>query len=206
MSEKLRSALVIIAIVLLMALYLVLNHNQTDYPERYYASPVVSTDYPNIDMNIEQVVDDGSYIYVLHHHSNGIVQVYDLDGNYQHTLFFYCHMNGGFSLAVEDNILYVQDMRQNVYVFREGEFCDFLTKREAEIELSNVRFRSGESSDGYTIRSQSVWKEINGEPVLIIGTPDQDKVLDTTGLLMLGCVVILAIMIRKRRRTGDGFA
>ena len=84
---------------LMLAYYLYSTSSHNAYPEAAYGKPAVSTEYPQMDISMEQVVEAGQYLYVLHHHSNGIVQVYDLGGTYLHTLFFYCHGKGGFFLA-----------------------------------------------------------------------------------------------------------
>ena len=81
----------VLLVTLLFVGYLHYSSPRSAYPEAYYGKPVVSQEYPQINLSIEQVVEVGQYLYVLHHHSNGIVQVYDLSGTYQHTLFFYCH-------------------------------------------------------------------------------------------------------------------
>lgn len=138
------------------------------YPDRLYGKPVVSTEYQNIDISIEQIAEDDYCLYVMYHHSSGIIQVYDLDGNYQCTWFFYCHGNGGFSMTQENNTLYVQDMRRNVYVFNNGAFQQFLTSEEANAILKDVDFSAPPASDHYQLRNGSVWRTSNGAEKCVV--------------------------------------
>lgn len=184
--------------VLLVALLLVgsLNYSSphSAYPEAYYSKPVVSKEYPQINLSIEQVVEVGQYLYVLHHHSNGIVQVYDLSGTYQHTLFFYCHEKGGFYLAADDQFVYVQDMRNNVYVLTDGAFISFLERAEAEQQLQDIDFRSGASSAGYEIRSNGVWRITESSEQCIIEAVVTNR-YHADILLVLICVGFALVML-----------
>ena len=192
-SNTLRVCFLVILLMFTYFEYHTSAHNS--FPERYYGRPVVSTDYPEIDISIDQVLHDGKYMYILYHHSNGIVQVCDLDGVYQYTLFFYCHMNGGFSLAIDGDMLYVQDMRENVYVFLNGLFERFVKKEEVVSELGNIDFKTPMSSTDYEIRENSVWKVAEGNEICVVGMPKPN-----TGLSMLltavTCLVLVFVVIR----------
>lgn len=165
------------------------------FPERTYGQPVISTDFPELDISIEQVLQDNRYIYVLLHHSNGIVQVYDLEGNYQFSLFFYCHGHGGFSLALADNTLYVQDMRENVYVFTNGIFQRFVEAADAQMEFTELDFKSRDSSANYEIRENSVWRISEKEDVCIVGAYAQPAI-STNYLLWAACFVLFVSLLR----------
>ena len=139
------------------------------------------------------------YLDVLHHHSNGIVQVYDLGGTYLHTLFFYCHGKGGFFLAADGQYVYVQDMRNNVYVLADGEFESFLEKADAEQQLCDIDFRSGASSANYEIRSDGIWRvEETGEQCIIESSANDRRTADS--LFLLVCIAFAVIMLYQCRK------
>lgn len=173
-------------------------NNAPKYPSRTYGKPVISAEYPIINVSIEQVVISGEYIYVLLHHANGIVQVYNMDGKYLHSLFFYCHTKGGFSLAVDNECLYVQDMRDNVYAFQNGNFVSFMNRSQAERQLSHLDFRSRTNSAGYSIQNGSVWKESkNGKTMIIKGPSSKSAVHGHIGAA-IAILISTIIYFRKR--------
>ena len=169
------------------------------FPERQYAMPVVSTEFPRLNISIEQVLQDDRYIYVLLHHSNGVVQVYDLEGDYQFSLFFYCHGHGGFSLALADNTLYVQDMRENVYVLKNGEFQCFVEAVDARSVFSELDFKSRDTSSDFEIRSSSVWRISGEEAVCVVGEPEQ-AAITATQLIFTACLILLVVFLGIRTR------
>ena len=142
----------------------------------------------------------GQYLYVLHHHSNGIVQVYDLSGTYQHTLFFYCHEKGGFSLAADDQFVYVQDMRNHVYLLMDGAFISFLERAEAEQQLNDIDFRSGASSAGYEIRSNGVWRISESSEQCIIEFAVPNRYLAKSSLIVICAGFALVMLFQYRKR------
>ena len=172
------------------------------FPETLYGQPVVSANYENVDSSIEQVLQDDKYIYAMLHHSNGVVQVYDLEGKYQFTLFFYCHTKGGFSMALVENTLYVQDMRQNVYVFQGGTFQQFVKAEDAKTTFPGLDFRTREISAGYEIQAGCVWRVSGNERVCIIGSPKQPAV-SFVYLTVAFCVIVTVLFLGSHigRRT-----
>ena len=190
----------VLLVALLFVGYLNYSSPRSAYPEAYYGKPVVSQEYPQINLSIEQVVEVGQYLYVLHHHSNGIVQVYDLSGTYQHTLFFYCHEKGGFSLAADDQFVYVQDMRNHVYVLMDGAFISFLERAEAERQLNDIDFRSGASSAGYEIRSNGVWRISESSEQCIIESAVPNRYLADIFLIVICAGFALVMLFQYRKR------
>lgn len=173
--------------------------NSNKYPEAYYGKPTVSIDYPNLHKSsVEQVLVDENHMYILPHHSNGIIQVCDINGEYEHTMFFYENINGSFAMDMVDDVLYVRDNKRNVYVFRDGVFDCFMKKSEAEM-LSYVDFRSGESSPGYEIRGSSIWKITDsGEECIVAETQGNGFLKDL--MMVMFCVVLVIIMVQETRK------
>ena len=196
-AETIVICAVLAALMLAYYLYSTSSHNA--YPEAAYGKPAVSTEYPKMDISMEQVVEAGQYLYVLHHHSNGIVQVYDLGGTYLHTLFFYCHGKGGFSLAADGQYVYVQDMCNNAYILTGGEFDSFLEKADAEQRLQDIDFRSGASSANYEIRFNGIWRmEETGEQCIIESSANDRRTADS--LFLLVCVAFAVIILYQYRK------
>ena len=190
----------VLMVALMLAYYVYCNSPPQTFPEASYGKPIASTEYPQIDISIEQVVEGGQYLYVLLHHSNGIVQVYDLCGAYQHTLFFYCHTKGGFSLATDGNNIYVQDKRANVYVLHNGEFDYFLEENEAKDRLGDMDFRSRTSSAHYEIRANAIWRVAeDGEWCIIESFASNDY--SAGGLLLMACITFIIVILYQRGKS-----
>lgn len=165
-------------------------------PEGYYGIPTSSTDYPDLSMEIQQVVEDGSRIYVLFASSKRIIQVYDLDGQYQSTLFFYSHYdNGAFQVTTEANTLYVADECENVYVFRDGLFEQFYKEDEAVEHLIDIDFDWRYSSESYMIRNGSVWKKTPNGDVCVVERKNS-PVMGMGVLLIAAFVIAVCIDFR----------
>lgn len=150
-------------------------------PDRLYGKPVISTDSPEIS-SMEAVVDDGQRLYVLYTHLNGIIQVYDLNGNYQHTLYFYCHQHGGFSIAAEETTVYVKDMDGNLYIFEDGEFQSFVYEKHIQGLLDSVDF--SKQSEDYVIREDGLYKKTESVEQCIVSLENQKTIKQTKNVYM----------------------
>ncbi len=134
-------------------------------PEPLFGQPTVITEQLNIDKNIiKMIVDDGTYMYVLTD-ADGYVLVYDLNGEYRHTLSFLKHMNGAFRLAQRDNRVYVCDVKNNLYVFEQGEFTDFILNEKGDELRKSLDFYA--FSQRYELRGPSVWR-IDTDPDMCV--------------------------------------
>jgi hypothetical protein len=72
-------------------------------------------------------------------------------------------MNGAFKMAVKDTVLYIEDYHADIYVFKDGEFIDFLRDDAADAIKEKIPYSTFEkNTKGYEIRSGSVWR-IDGE-------------------------------------------
>ena len=130
-------------------------------PEKTYGTPKVMKDRLSFNSHISQIIDDGTYVYIMADCHQGYLQVYDLSGTYIETVSFYDpSLNGVFSMEIDSDILYVQDPDQNIYVFQAGKFVEFISKSNVPQHIQEKRFK--ESSDRYEIRFGSVWR-VNGE-------------------------------------------
>lgn len=182
-------AIIVLCVFIIVTLFLNLKTGISyNAPESYYGIPAVSTDFPSPGLDVAQVVDDGSYVYILYTNNRGIVQVCDLSGNYRKTIFFYSHMNGGFTLAVEGNTLYVRDERSNVYTFVGGEFDSFLEKQEADKILSHIAFIPRKSFDYYEVKGGSVWRVLPEGKICILKQSKGARVATSS----IGFIVFLA--------------
>ena len=157
---------VIIILIIVVALSLIFrpNDDTKGLPDAIWGKPVQFEDksvMPN--SGIEQVVSDGQRVYVLYTSRNGVVQVYDYSGIYLYSLRLYAHMNGAFKMAVKDTVLYIEDYHADIYVFKDGEFIDFLRDDAADAIKEKIPYSTFEkNTKGYEIRSGSVWR-VDGE-------------------------------------------
>jgi hypothetical protein len=176
------------------------------YPKPYYATPAVSNEYPELEKEADTVVEAGAHLYVLLNPTQGIVQVYDLNGTYRHTLFFDCHLNGGFSLAAFGETAYVQDMAGNVYVLNNGEFDRYLKKADLSELPEGLDFYATTSSEGYEIRKNAVWRiTAEGEECIIPAPPVsiQTILCNLFSACMVAIGVVLFILKHKQDTKGD---
>lgn len=193
--------MLIAALALTVCIYL--NSPPKTFPEVFFGRPAVSMEYSQLDIKVEQVVACDGYLYTQLGNSSGVVQVYDLSGNYQHTLFFFTHMKGFFSLAAEEKNVYVQDMQGNVYVLCEGEFDRLLLKFEAQDRLGDLDFASCASSEDYEIRENAIWRVTESGEQCIVEAPETSTLSSGRLLAAGGCILSAMglLYLRKRKRS-----
>lgn len=188
------------ALLLVIAFGLVVCLTQTKpYPKPHYATPAVSSEYPELEKDADMVVEAGEYLYVLLNSREGIVQVYDLSGTYRQTLFFDCHNNGSFFLAASGETAYVRDKVGNVYVLNNGQFDRFLKKSDLSELPEGLDFYAATSSEGYEIRKNAVWRiTAEGEECIIPApTPSIRTIIRN---VLLGCITLISIVLSVLRR------
>lgn len=133
-----------------------LSKEPKDQPARLYGVPTITSSYSVLEnCSIDQIVEDDQFIYVLYGNHDGNVQVFDLNGNYQYSAYFYCHLNGAFSIAAQNNMLYVRDEHRNIYILGNGKFYSFVEEEDAADLLSSIDFN--ETSENYEVRFGSIW-------------------------------------------------
>ena len=104
--------------------------------------------------SITQIVSDDNHIYILYG-TYSVVQVYEKNGSYQYSLSVYNHLNGRTEIAVTNNRLYVCDKVNNIYVFEDGTFTEFIGREESANLQKKLPL--GASNAAYDVRSGSVW-------------------------------------------------
>jgi len=168
-----------------------------DFPNAIHGKPVRFENaslMPNT--GIQQVVADSERVYILYSSEVGVLQVYDLTGNYLHSLRLYKHMNGAFSMAVYDDKLYVRDYHADCYVFQDGEFVAFLRDEAADAILDIVPYEQFEkNSEGYTIKKGSVWHTAEQGAQCIVSRPAKSGIYQNhlNILLEFGVIAVFSI-------------
>lgn len=161
----------IIAVLLAMLVFLQIKEvaEGPKAPMRVLGTPVSSTEFGDETFStVYAVLEVGDFLYVMPSGSNGMLQVYDLNGNYQQSLFFEASGKGGFALGADGDVLYVEDINDNVYVFENGEFREFVKEKDAERRFAHIQFRHQGGTPGYEIRSGDLWRVSDGNEVLLI--------------------------------------
>lgn len=200
---------VIVILVIGVALSMIFkpDDDTKGFPDAIWGKPVLFEDdsvMPN--SGIEQVVSDGQRVYVLYTSRNGVVQVYDYDGNYLHSMRLYAHMNGAFKMAVKDNLLYIQDFHGDMYVFKDGEFTEFLRNDAADAIKEEIPYSTFEkNTEGYEIRKGSVWRIEGDTRTCIVNRPAQTGIYQNnmnnliTILLFMAFALVYWYFQKKRR-------
>lgn len=193
-----------IGIILILVLLLLTISGCNSYkPALTYGTSVRFVEELDIDtINIDQIANDDTHLYLLDS-DEGVLRVFDLDGNYLYTLAFYDYPNGAFMFAVKDRYLYVRDPHSHVYVFLEGEFIQFIERDDANSILENVDFEK--SSTDYVIKFASVWKVCETGDICVIKRPlysvlyqDRIRMLVIVGLGFAYAFIRFFVAKRKR--------
>ena len=167
-------------------------------PEAKEGLPVVYyDDSTQVYAGADQIVTDAQYLFILPNASYGMVQVYDLDGNYLNSIAFHRHQNGAFKMAYAEGILYVQDKHGNLYLFQNGEFIKFLENRICKDLRRSMNFEV--NSPDYEVRWGSVWRVTEGEELCIIKRQSA-SLLSGQEQLLIGMIVLFIfgfLLIKK---------
>lgn len=211
MSKKLSVLKNVIVVILMIGVALSLIFRPDDdtkgLPNAIWGKPVLFEDdsvMPN--SGIEQVVSDGQRVYVLYTSRNGVVQVYDYSGIYLYSLRLYAHMNGAFKMAVKDNLLYIEDYHGDMYVFKDGEFTEFLRNDAADAIREEISYSTFEkNTEGYEVRSGSVWRIDGDTQTCIVNRPAQTGIYQNNMDNLITIFVFMAFALvywyfQKKRR------
>ncbi len=202
---KLSNCILVFLIVFILVTRLISilhpNHN-AKLPQPSYGKPVLIDTYVNFNNKpISQILDDGTYMYVLADSHNGYVQVYDLNGQYQKTISLQRQsISGAFSIACQDGILYIRDDNHNIYKFEYGKFLEFVEDENVSGKLNHIQFNG--KSNRFKLRFGSIWRMDMPTPTCVVKRPLYSIIfqysLDTV-LIILG-TILLMIMNRKDKQ------
>lgn len=140
---------------------------QQRLPQTSYGIPALITEPIDIDRcKFLQIVDDGSYLYILSSKPSGCILVFDLEGNYRCAHLVDHGSKGELQLAADKGTLYVADTQNNIYIFENNEYVEFVPKQKSEDLWMQNDF--GKTHEVYDIRFVSVWrKDIHGDVCVI---------------------------------------
>lgn len=173
-------------------------------PVRFASRPVYSTEFGDKKpYTIDQIMEAGEFLYVLPDDTDGFVQVYDLMGNYQHSLFFLEESKGVFTMAAEGDTFYVENKSGDVFVFRNGEFLEYVQRKQVKERFSHIELVWQESTPGYVIRGTDLWRvSEDGEELVMADFVRFDAsfaVEILTAFGSIGALWLLAGWIKRRR-------
>ena len=201
MNRSKAKLVVLLALSLLVGctfiLKLIGNLGQRKLNAREVGSPIVSTqDCGFISSSITQILTDEANIYLVYGYRS-IVQVYSLDGTYQYTLAVYNHNNGRTEIGVNDDILYIRDKINNIYLFSEEKCIGFWNRSDLQGLPGDLYF--GINTPNYSVKGGSIWYGSDDtDSYCVIHRSGllalyQDNVID---LLLLFLVIMIGIVLR----------
>jgi hypothetical protein len=175
--------------------------NSSVSPKASQGRPVVYVQQqPDKFDGCAQIADDGNNIYLLINDHKGLVQVYDILGNYEQSIVLYSHTNGAFKLAEQNGVIFICDKEGSLYLFEQGFFVKYIVHSEAVQLRKSIDFENYSSS--YYQRNGSIWRTdgeqskcvIQGEilPGLHIGNPV---------IILTGIILALAMIRLYRKNT-----
>ena len=119
-------------------------------------------------MALLQIISDEDRVYILYDR-HCVVSVYDLAGNYLYSISVYTHQNGRASIALKDHKLYLKDKYENVYIFKDDEFIEYIPSESNKAIVDDINFEV--RSDSIIARKGSIYRYENGEYQKIIHRP-----------------------------------
>ena len=200
-----KAVIIILAIVVACGLLFRPRDDTKGLPDAIWGKPVQFTDDSVMPYSsIEQVVSDSQHVYVLYTSSKGVVQVFDSDGNYLYSFRLFAHENGAFMMAVVDSVLYIRDYNADIYIFKGGEFVEFLTNDAADTIREKIPHNIFEkNTTGYEIKKGSVWYVDEETQKCIVNRPAstglyQNSIDKLIMVIVLGAIAVICY-IRKNR-------
>lgn len=197
---KIAITLLLCALVL-FALY-VNAKKDSAFPSPSYGVPSVSNaEVDTSRSSIDQIVSSETQLFILYDENRGIVKIYDLHGNYQQTLLFYAHQNGAFRIAVVEDILYVRDKYNNIYIFENHSFSAFKEREDALQILEDIDFEK--QSNRYEVRTGSVWN--TKDNTCVIERPSYSSFYQNNYDFIISiCVVVFFVLYKAYRKKWFG--
>lgn len=192
-----RKVCIFLLVACLMLLLMYLDAQKSaDAPVPVHGNPsVYEEDMDTTQISMDQILDDNKHIYVLDQFE-GIIRIYNLSGEYQFSWFFYDYLNGSFRMAVSNEYLYVCDPHNDVYIFLDGTFIDFIDRENAQELLSMNNF--GEDSSRYEVRQGSIWHI--ADQTCLVEKPTYAVRVQRREAMLLALVLVAAIAIFKRHK------
>lgn len=191
-----------VAVYILIGVFLVMAVMCSEFSDDTVSKPMygIPTVYQKENeintKSIDQIVDDGQRVYLLLNDQDGIVQVYDTDGNYLHSMkFFHSQVNGVFRIAVYDDILYVSDQQENLYLFDDGDFVEFIPYTDGTKIRKSISFEN--NSDNYVLRNSKIWRVDGSNDVCIIDRPAASFLYQDSLMFILGIGVIMVFAVLR---------
>ena len=154
----------------------------------------------------------GEYLYLLFEGA-GVLEIYDLSGNYLHSYAFRMIANGRGELYTDEYYVYFEDRSHNLYSFSNGAFKTFFKYKDTSYpEYFLDAYKKWSSHDG--VQYQKKWASIvalapDGTEKTVISRPFYRVLFESTVLsaIYFICFLILAVIIcitKCKTQTVDG--
>lgn len=199
--DEFRPVLMVLVLLIWIQMSVAADRTAAREPVTLSNAPSYSSDFEDRKSYfIDTLVEFEDRIYILPNSGQGFVQVYDLLGTYQYSMFFLEHRNGGFFLGTDGEYLYVKDKRSNVFVFQNGQFLRYEKREHAEKRPAGL----WQSTPGYEIRGRDLWRVSDDREALIIenltasAAEDYDSIV-LRYILPTGLLWIVGSWIKRRR-------
>ena len=196
-------------LLFLMLCILIINavaseRERSGEPVRFSNRPVFSTEFGDRKpYAVDQIIEAGEFLYVLPDDTNGFVQVYDLKGSYQHSLFFLEETKGAFRMEAKEDTFYFRNQSGDVFVFQNGEFLEYVPSKLARERFADIDFERQDSSPGYVIRGTDLWRVSEDREELVMADfvrfDASFAVACITAIVSIGTLWLVAGWIKRKR-------
>lgn len=143
---------------------------------------------------LKAVESDSSRLYLLF---DGVMEVYDHNGNYQYAFYFQNERNGAFRIGHLGNQIIVLDKTENLYYFENGSFSSY-AERETDLETVG-QIRSQNGSDDYFVKWGSVWKHTENGGACVIRRPYNWYPILCCAFIII-CLIVTVILNRQKHK------
>ena len=189
---------IIIAIAGIIACLLFPQMSRRQFiPPTEYGTPLIYVEEPpEKQSGVGQILEYENCLYLLDD-TAGTISVYDRKGSYLKTIAFHVSsINGAFKMAGNGNRLYVIDRSSNVYVFENGNFTEFVTRKNASDIRRQYDFET--TSNDYIARFGAVWHKKENRTACLIQNAYTFVNYGDFILLLSMVPVVVSRLLKKR--------
>ena len=202
--DEFRPYLFFLMLCVLLISTAALDRKHAREPVRFSGKPVFSAEFSDRKpYAVDQIIEAGQYLYVLPDDTNGFVQVYDLKGSYQHSLFFLEETKGVFRMEAKEDTFYFRNQSGDVFVFQNGEFLEYVPCKLARERFADIDFERQDSSPGYVIRGTDLWRVSEDREELVMADfvrfDASFAVACITAIVSIGTLWLVAGWIKRKR-------
>ena len=185
-----------VMIGIIIMLFIILGHTSSDPSQTEPSSAEILNREQRPKVKISEFAVSETNIFI-HYEKEGLVEAYDLEGNYCYSIRFSQQKNGVGHIGVNGNTLYIQDRLQNVYIFQ----------GTTQIGLEASQCSEGIPKTGSSLTTQYHYKQgkiiRNADGYTVLDLSENSVVRPFWGLLVVCTLILISAMIGKHIKRAE---